>query len=317
MISIDSQSLNPKQQEVLKRLIDFGGDRPEYPQDFAVKMLANLETRLGPALKTRDPSKTWWLTKSALIDVGMCEGLHLARRAERSSGTQTWTFEKARGTLAHRCVEYLVLAPDTIPPLTAAEASLARLSETDSSLGEWIKTLAEPERVELVQYCTNMASEFLQQWPPINAEWQPRVEIPARAYLLENRVGLIGRYDLALGSPKGRQARTLIVDFKFGEVRPAHLDELRFYALVETLKLGIPPYRVAAYGFDSARFVVEDVTEMSLVATMDWLVQRALVLAEIESETRPPILTGNPLCTWCPALPNCQTGQTWTDSLSS
>ena len=46
----------------------------------------------------------------------------------------------------------------------------------------------------------------------------------------------------------------LIVDLKTGLRYQGHADDLRFYALVETLRIGVPPFRVATFYLDTARW---------------------------------------------------------------
>lgn len=128
-----------------------------------------------------------------------------------------------------------------------------------------------------------------------------RVEVPVRADLCNGAVALKGVYDLALGRPHGSEARVLIVDFKSGAIHPDHLDELRFYALVETLRAEVPPYRVAAYSLEGAGYRVEVVREEMLHGVVDWIVEGATALAALGSGEREPLLSPSPLCTYCPA----------------
>ena len=62
---------------------------------------------------------------------------------------------------------------------------------------------------------------------------------------------LRGKVDLALGRATGTQARVLIIDFKTGQVRSAHAEDLRFYAVIETIRVGVPPFRLATFSLDS------------------------------------------------------------------
>ena len=78
---------------------------------------------------------------------------------------------------------------------------------------------------------------------------------------------LSGKVDLALGQAEGDLAGKVLVDLKTGGFSPVHLDDLRFYALIETVRLGTPPRRLATYYLDQGRFVPEDVTEALLRST--------------------------------------------------
>jgi hypothetical protein len=117
-----------------------------------------------------------------------------------------------------------------------------------------------------------MVAKFVELWPPLQKRWVPRTESRARAELCGGQVILSGRVDLALGQPRGAEAGTLLVDFKTGRTVMAHLEDLRFYALLETLRCGVPPFRVASYELDAGTFSSEDVTE----ATLDAAVRRTI-----------------------------------------
>ena len=75
-----------------------------------------------------------------------------------------------------------------------------------------------------------------------------------RVDLCDERIVLRGKYDLALGRAQGTEARVLIVDFKTGDRHGSHLDDLRYYALLETIRNGVPPFRVATYYLDASTF---------------------------------------------------------------
>lgn len=73
-------------------------------------------------------------------------------------------------------------------------------------------------------------------------------------------------FDLVLGVPTGSPARSFIVDFKTGDQRASHRQDLHFYALVETLRAGSPAYRVATHYLDGGTYCLDDVDEPILRA---------------------------------------------------
>ena len=60
------------------------------------------------------------------------------------------------------------------------------------------------------------------------------------------------------------RAGKVLVDLKTGGFAPSHRDDLRFYALVETLRLGVPPRLLASYYLDGGRLQQEPVSEDTL-----------------------------------------------------
>ena len=59
------------------------------------------------------------------------------------------------------------------------------------------------------------------------------------------------RIDLTLGVPRGGESRKVIVDLKTGRLLHRHREDLRFYALIETLVRDVPPRLLASYSLDS------------------------------------------------------------------
>lgn len=290
--------LTPRQRNILDHLIDFGGQRPRFEPDLAERLRARLESGLAPLLAARHPDAgPWRLTKRTLTEVRTCEGLHVARRDEPFE----WSTAIARGSLAHRAIERLLIDKRARPPLEQARATVERACEGEDELGRFVRGLDDDDRADLVRDVSNTSVEFVSQWPPILAAWVPRVEVPVRADVCDGRAVLKGVYDLALGKPHGTEARVLIVDFKSGAIHDDHLDELRFYALVETLRAEVPPYRVAAYSLEGAGYRVEVVREEMLHGVVDWVVEGAAALAALGGGDREPRLSPSPLCAYCPA----------------
>src|SRR4029077_4718438 len=86
---------------------------------------------------------------------------------------------------------------------------------------------------------------FLESPPPLKSRWRPALEGRMRVELFDGRIVLAGKYDLSLGTAQGSTAGKVIVDFKTGGFAPTHVDEMRFYALLDTIKIGTPPRLVA------------------------------------------------------------------------
>src|SRR5205823_2100555 len=109
-------------------------------------------------------------------------------------------------------------------------------------------------RAELRAAANDVVTKFLECWPQLRPQWAPRTETGIRASFCGERITLSAKVDLAMGRAQGQQARVLIVDLKTGRTYANHVDDLRFYALVQTLRIGVPPFRVASCYLDSATF---------------------------------------------------------------
>ena len=124
------------------------------------------------------------------------------------------------------------------------------------------------------------------------------------------KVSLRAQFDLALGVPSGSRARTFIVDFKSGEPRPAHRQDARFYAVVDTLRSLTPPYRVATYYLDSGDWEADDVDEQFLEEAWAWVMEGIRRIVAVESDAELTMEPGE-TCRWCPARDDCADGQEW------
>jgi hypothetical protein len=124
----------------------------------------------------------------------------------------------------------------------------------------------------LIGEANNGFVAFLQHWPPLARKWMPRAE--SSLYfdgLLDGAVTLVSKRDLVLGAAVGTTARTIVVDVKTGRAHAAHATELRYYALVETLQIGVPPFRIASYYTTTGNVAQQEVTEDLLFQAADKL----------------------------------------------
>jgi hypothetical protein len=139
----------------------------------------------------------------------------------------------------------------------------------------------------------------------------PRTETSLRAELCGGMVVLSGRVDLSLGAPDGTRAGRVLVDLKTGTTAPGHLHDLRFYALLETLRCGVPPLRLASSYLEEGRLAVEDVDEDVLEAALRRVVRGARAVLELRLGLRSAAVTPNPACRWCPAREGCEGAPRW------
>src|SRR5207302_4743606 len=82
-------------------------------------------------------------------------------------------------------------------------------------------------------------------------------------------VSLSGRISLALGRPVAARATRVLIDLKTGRAWPEHPEDMRLYALLHTLRFGVPPFRVATLFLGSGDWQAEDVTEQTLDRAAD------------------------------------------------
>ena len=115
---------------------------------------------------------------------------------------------------------------------------------------------------------------------------------------------LATKADLTLGLADQK----VIIDVKSGGLHTSHREDLRFYALVEALRSGMAPRRLASYSIAAARADVEDVSEGVLQAAARRVVAGVRSIVEVELDAREPVKRPAGHCRWCPLNDTCAEG---------
>ncbi len=270
------------------------------PEGIAGELQQELHAGIADLAAELDPADPVFVSKHALATIHGCEAHHLG-----GSGEFEWTVANARGTVAHKAIEVMVHFRGEPFPGHLVDESIARqINDEHSSLGAFLARLPEYDRAELRAEAVAKVAAFQECFPPLSDRWRPVVESRSRVELFGGRVILSGKTDLTLG----RAPNKVIVDLKTGWVNAAHREDLRFYALVETLKLGQPPRKLASYYLDSARTHPEQVTEGTLHTATRRTIDGVRRMIEIGKLDEPATKRPGPQCRWCALQPACEEG---------
>ena len=303
----DEPQLSPAQQEVLDALGARRDERPTFDPRLRLELRGELEDRMAPVAASLPEGTTLWMSKGTLAGVHGCEGSWVAQ-----DGTPfQWSAPIARGTVSHKAIELSIHWRGEHTPAGLVDEAMARLQLSDDALGDWLASVSEGERAELRSDAVERVAKFLECFPPLPARWRPVPESRLRTELCGDRIVLSGKVDLTVGAPSGMVAGKVLVDLKTGGFATAHRDDLRFYALVETLRLGVPPRLLASYYLDSGRLHPEVVTEDLLRATVERVVRGVELVAELRRGEREPVLRPGAPCRWCALLADCAEGTRW------
>lgn len=294
---------NPAQQEIIDRLRGDREARPAYDAELRHHLRSMLEDGTADAAAALPPGQTIFVNKSKLTAVHGCE-------AKFVGDTFAWSIPAARGKVAHKAIEYALNVREEPVPLRLVDDALARLESNDDDFGRWLQGLREVERAELRGEVNERVTQFLECFPPLPRSWRPGTEMPIRQDLHDGRITLSGRVDLTIGKPDGLVAGKVLVDLKTGAPRHAHLDDLRFYALIETMRIGTPPLRLASYYLDQGTLHPEDVNEGVLRAAAARTIDGVVKTVELQLG-REPRRAPSGLCAWCAVLPTCAEGAAW------
>jgi hypothetical protein len=303
--------LNPAQHRTLSALGAAGADRPVFDPDLAPRLRADLEAGLAEVLGYLAPDEDLTLSKHLLGRVHGCEARLLAEDAADEPFTVTVPI--ARGSIAHKAVELGIHWKGEPLPLDLVDEAMASLAASDHWLTDFLQTCSEAERAELRSTAGDRVAKFFETFPPLDARWRPVTESSLFVDVADGRVRLRGKVDLTLGTARGMQAGKVIVDLKTGAPNPIHRDDLRFYALLDTIRLGVPPRLVASFYLDLAEARTEAVTEGVLDATVARTVDAARRLTALRAGTVEPVYRPSYGCRWCIARSSCTVGRAFLD----
>jgi hypothetical protein len=242
------------------------------------------------------------VTKEALTGVLMCEA-HLVGR--RTSPRQV-TVELARGSLIDALFRQWVTTGQLDDPW--ADAVGAVRVDGDTDVVAFLDALPPERRQELTDEIAEHAAGIVGRWPVPSPMWLPRTQERLVVPLVGGRVVMSGVVDLAFGGPAGEKASVCVVEIKSGRRRVEHRGDLHFYALLETLRSGAPPFRIATYYTRTGELDVEAVTDDVLVGALQRVLAGTVRLCRLAGGTE-PTRTPNGLCAWCTVLPGCEPGQ--------
>jgi hypothetical protein len=296
---------NPAQAEVLAALGARPHERPEFDPRLRGELRDGLERRLAPVAARVPEGQALWVSKHLLSSVHGCEGLFLAQDAEEFA----WTPRTARGTVAHKAIELSVSWRGDPAPGELVDEAIARLIASNDRIGDYLGALGEGERAELHGEASERVHLFLECFPRLEPRWRPVAESRLRADLNDDKIVLSGKVDLTVGRAEGVRAGKVLIDLKTGGFAPSHRDDLRFYALIETLRLGVPPRLLASYYLDGGRLQQEVVSEDTLAVAFERVVAGADAAVALRHEGRDPVLRPGAPCRWCPQRAECAVGQ--------
>ncbi|MFZ9192284.1 MAG: PD-(D/E)XK nuclease family protein [Ilumatobacteraceae bacterium] len=289
---------NPMQQAVLDAL----GKSPDWvplPRSVVDTVRTRITDELADVAGRYTPDKALWVSKQKLNTVHGCEAQHMAAR-----DTFEWNPNIAKGTVLHKAVELGVhWRGDTVPADIVDEA-IARLADSNHNIADYLAALSEGDRAQLRSYVVDMYTRFEECFPRLKPAWRPVTESAARYEMFGGAIVLGTRSDLTLGTADQK----VIIDVKSGGLHASHREDLRFYALVEALRSGMAPRRLATYSLAAARADVEEVSEGVLQAAVRRVVDGIRTIVALELDGREPTKRPAAHCRWCPLNTSCAEG---------
>jgi hypothetical protein len=291
--------LNPAQQRTLA-LLRRSAEATVFDTGF-VDDLRGEATEAFAHFSERLDGHTLFITKHTLNSVHDCEVHFLA------PDDFEWTPARAHGQVAHRAIQLMINWRGEPSPRELVDEALARLADEERDFGRWVAALSPGDEADLRGRAVERVTKFMETFPPLEMRFNPATEAAAQ-WPLDHPILLRARVDLVIGRPQGRESRKVIIDFKTGRVAARHREDLRFYALVETLVREVPPRKLATFYLDAAEPIVEDVNEGVLRTALRRTLDGIHTLIELQVEGRPPVKRPGVSCRWCPYRDECTEG---------
>ncbi|HET8929643.1 MAG TPA: PD-(D/E)XK nuclease family protein [Acidimicrobiales bacterium] len=303
-------ALNPAQRATLAAL--GAGDRDarsEFDSGIAGELRARLEAGLTDVVTRSRDDRVVTVAKHLLNGMHGCQARYLHEQQQ--------PFEPSvpivKGTIAHKALELAVHWPGVPLPLELVDQAIERIGSADHWATDFVATMEPAERAELRAAAAEIVNKFVESWPPLVPAMRPATEAKMWAELCGGRIVLKGQADLTLGQPigSGTRARKVIVDYKTGGRSPEHRSDLRFYALVETLRLGVPPRLVVTAYLNTATLETEVITADVLTATVARVVDGVAAHVALTTGDSEPVRRPSGVCRWCALLEDCAVGQSF------
>lgn len=311
MPSASPPELTSVQQRTLADLGTGGGARPLFPSGLRERLRADLEAGLAPVLADLGADEQIVLSKHLLSQVHGCEARYLAELDEPFAAS----IPIVRGSVAHKAIELGIHWRGEPIPLDLVDEAIARLTESDLWMADFLQQCSQAELAELRGSSGDRVSKFFECFPRLKPAWRPVTESSQYVELLDARVVLRGKVDLTLGAATagedGNHAGKVVIDLKTGAPNARHRDDLRFYALLDALRLGVPPRLIASFYLDMGEAQTEPVTEGILDATVARVVDGAKRMAALQTGAVAPVYRPSFGCRWCIALGSCEVGRRW------
>jgi hypothetical protein len=207
--------------------------------------------------------------------------------------------------VAHKAIELLLnWRGDPVPAHLADAAIESLINNPRESAGIFLAQLPDSDLAELRGMIVDTVTNYLESFPPLKPQWRPVVEHSARYTMFDESIVFSSRADLVIGTA----GRKVLIDLKTGQLTPTHRDDLRFYALVETLRSRQPPRSLASFSLDAARLDVEEVSEGLLRAAVRRTIDGVTLMADLVTERREPTRRAGFQCRWCPLNDSCEEG---------
>jgi hypothetical protein len=188
-----------------------------------------------------------------------------------------YSIELVRSCLVRALFRQLVTLGQVGDPLEDALDAL-RVDPGRAGVVRYVNDMTVENRAALATSLTTHVANVENLTPRFAAAWLPRTDDRVAIPLAGGRVVLSGVFDLLVGAPVPGTATLCALGLTTGGRWAQARTALHYLALLETLRSGTPPFRIALLHSAAGRFGVEDVLEEHLQSIVSHVVVRLSTL---------------------------------------
>jgi hypothetical protein len=248
--------------EILTLLRSGSGDRPRFDPDLAGGLRAWLEDAASLVVAARGEDAPPLVLGTDRLGGGGPDA------PARAGGP-----DAVLATLVHVAFRQIVTTGSVDDPLGDALSALS-IDPWRRELVEHLRGLSELSRAALRRTLKTHVDRLLELTPRFAPGWLPRTDDRVAIPLAGGRVVLRGTFDLLVGVPEPGTASLCAIGVTAGGPLQSAQRAMRVLALLETLRNGMPPFRLALLESAGGHYGVEDVTEEHLRSTTALVAQR-------------------------------------------
>jgi RecB family exonuclease len=276
--------------------------------EFDPELPGRLRTYLEAGVAGVVPPGRIRLSKERLNDLDRCPGSFQAAIAGERPAFEP-TARSAVGNLLHRALELDAATAIEAEPDELVRRGCAELAE-DARFGPFWAGLDGAARDTVAADARAGVELFRASFPPLGPARRllaPVAECWVSLSLCGGLVTVSGRIDLIVGRFDRHRSTRVLVDLKTGGAWPEHPEDMRLYALLFTLRFGVPPLRVGTFFLRSGESQPEDVCEPMLMRSADRIVHAVTAASRLGGAppTDTPDLRPGIWCRWCPRGRTC------------
>jgi hypothetical protein len=265
-----AEPATPARHEVLRLLRDGSGSRPSFNSGLAGGLRAWLEDAASELAASRgeEAPPLFLGPRQLLAEAG----------SDHSPGLEEFPAPLVTSCLVHALFRQVVTTGTVDDPLTDALDALS-VDPSRADLVRHVTKLTAPARRALAATLTTHVSHLIDLTPRFSPGWLPRTDDRVAIPLAGGRVVLHGTFNLLVGTPAPGTASLCALGLATGGRWGGARTALHYLALLETLRSGTPPFRLALLHSALGGYGVEDVLEDHLRAIVSHLVVGLSALA--------------------------------------